>query len=764
MRLFIGLFLLLSSIAAKAQDNLVKGFVYDLEDHKAIAGAVVKMDDENTYTITNAAGYFELNPTSGGKLTISMLGYHSEKINYRMYDDLIVHLKPDTQALGEVVISAFGNKRNKDTAGAISVLDGAALKQGSGISLQSGLNSIPGVQMDQSTPGEARVSIRGSGVRSPWGIRNVKIYLNDIPLTEADGTSRIEGIAVNDLGRAEVIRGPASSIYGSGTGGVINFKLERAPYNEHSLETTGLLGSFGLKRSALIYKNSTEKMNAYISYGWQQYDGYREHSFDKRNFLAANLQFFPSEKQTVTLLLNRTSQNTEIPGTLTKTEMENDRTQASAGNLDKQAGRIQNWTRVGVGHRYHFNEDFSNSTSVFTYFYDIDHPLAYAYIRNYYQSFGGRTRFDYNFDIGNLPSKILLGAEFMQADSKGTQYENVHGTEGNIRSNVDYKDLVYTVFLQVESEIWNNGRLTLGTSFNNTSYDATDYLIPEKSGLKKFDPTFTPRVALSHDFGYFLSLHGSVSTGFYAPTHSEIQNVDGSINKDLQAEKAINFEVNAKGHFLNSKLGYDLAVFKMNMKDELIGRAVAQGVTVYHNSGKTDHSGIELALNYAAITAEENKFISDLNFSTAVTYSNFKFKDYKLIGNDGIIISDYSENAITGVAPWSFNTQANLQTTSGIYADVYFYFNDRFPLNDLNTDFNASYNFLNGRIGYRGNIVNQLIMNVYAGVDNMTNAKYSSHTSLNAVGYNGAEPAYFNPSPTVNFYAGLGIKYEFRKK
>src|SRR5690606_15003272 len=123
------------------------------------------------------------------------------------------------------VTAYSGNKSSKETAGAITHISGPQFRQGSSVSMQSALNSVPGVRMDQSTLSESRISIRGNGVRSPWGIRNIKIYINDIPLTEADGTSRIEALDVNYLGRAEIIKGPASSIYGAGTGGVINFQL-----------------------------------------------------------------------------------------------------------------------------------------------------------------------------------------------------------------------------------------------------------------------------------------------------------------------------------------------------------------------------------------------------------------------------------------------------------------------------------------------------------------------------------------------------------
>src|SRR5690606_27291348 len=305
------------------------------------------------------------------------------EVEYTSGQTLNIQLEPSTVSLNEVRVSGYnGNKTRKETAGAVALISGDQIRSGNGVSLQSAFNHVPGVRMDQSTLSEARISIRGNGVRSSFGIRNVKIYLNDIPVTEPDGTTRIESLDVNNVGQAEIIKGPASSIYGGGTGGVINFRLQRSPYQEQSVELSSLLGSFGLARLATTYRNGGDQVNAYASYGWQQFDGYREHNHDMRRFLTGNFQFFPSNKQIITLLLSRTTQHTQIPGALTQSQMNEDRRQASPSNIEKQAGRYQNWTRVGIGQQYRFNDQLTNTTSVFTYFYDLDHPLAYAYLRN----------------------------------------------------------------------------------------------------------------------------------------------------------------------------------------------------------------------------------------------------------------------------------------------------------------------------------------------------------------------------------------------
>lgn len=757
---------LLSSLycIASSQGQKVKGHVYSLQAHQPLTGATVETADRKSISITDSSGYFAIhagNPQ--GLLKISIVGYKSKTVKYDIKKSMLnIQMESDPLTLNEVRVSGYGGyKTNKETAGAIALLDASQIKQSDGISLQDALNSVPGVRMDQSTLSDSRISIRGSGVRSPWGIRNTKIYINDIPLTEADGTSRIEGLDVNDLGQAEIIKGPASSIYGGGIGGVINFKLERSPYQEQSAELSTLIGSFGLRRVATTYRNGNDKTNTYISYGWQQYDGYREHSSDLRNFMTANIQIFPSDKETFTILINRTSQKSQIPGSLTLTQVEEDRKQANSNNLDKKAGRNENWTRVGIGHQYRFSKYFSNQTSVFTYFYDLDHPLPYAYLHTFYQSYGGRTKFDFDPKWGKFDPKITWGAEFNQANSKGTQYVNNHGEEGNINSNTDYRNVLFSLFGQSEISLTKKTMLAAGISFNGLTYHIKDYLNENKSGIKKFNPQASPRVALSHDFGKWLSLHGSISSGFSPPTGTEISNEDGTINQQLQGEKAANFEIDAKGNFLLHRLAYDLALFRMNVTGELIPQSVQQGITVYHNSGKTQHDGIELSVGYQIIRESDYKSIKNLRPYLAVTYSDFTFNDYKVPDGSGQTVEKFNGNKLTGIAPWVIDGGVTLEMQSGIYGNVSLYYSDKLPLNDQNTDYNPAYFVANFKIGYKMMLSKHFDLDIYAGINNINNAKYSSFTSLNAVAYGGALPAYFNPNPIRNGYTGLNFKYNF---
>ncbi|CAM4379963.1 iron complex outermembrane recepter protein [Pedobacter westerhofensis] len=750
------------SVGAQAQDKAVTGNIYDSQTKQALAGVSIKNAKDQVLAESDRYGHFSFQQSGSDHLIrFVLVGFKTQAVDYTEKADVInIQLDADESNLNEVRVTGFaGNRTKKETAGAIALITSKDINRGSGMSFQQALNAIPGVRMDQSTLSEARISIRGNGVRSSFGLRNIKVYLNDIPVTEADGTTRIEALDVNSIGRAEVIKGPASSIYGAGTGGVINFQLQRSPYGEQSFEASALAGSYGLHRLAATYRSGGDQINSYVSYGWQEYDGYRQHSNDMRRFLSGNFQLFPSNKRIITLLLNRTTQYSQIPGSLTASQVEADPKQANASNLDKQAGRYQTWTRVGLGQQYKFNDQFSNSTSVFTYSYDLNHPLPYAYLRNFYQSYGGRTSFTYEPAFTVLPTKFIVGTEFNQGLTKGTQYVNNKGQEGALTANIDYRNTLYSLFYQSETQLGSQTLLTLGLSYNSLKYDVSNYLIPAQSGIKDFKPQATPRIALSHNFSEALSLHASVSSGFSPPSSSEVKNVDGSINPNLQAEKAVNYEINAKGNLFHSRFSYDLAVFKMDMKGELIAQSVQQGITIYNNAGKTTHNGAELALSWQALKPDDQNAIASLRPFVALTYSDFTFKDYQVLNAANQVTATYNGNELTGVAPWVLSAGLDVETRLGLYVNLNYYYNDRMPLNDSNTDYNKSYGVAGAKVGYKRKLGLSFEMNIYGGLDNIFDESYSSIISLNAAAASGGQPAYFNPSPKRNGYAGLSLKY-----
>ncbi|RMF52164.1 MAG: TonB-dependent receptor [Bacteroidetes bacterium] len=665
--------------------------------------------------------------------------------------------------LNEVQVVGFDTHRKlQETAGSVAVITEKDFDRTNRISLKPVLNTIPGVRVDQSNLANTRISIRGAGVRSNFGIRNLKIYVNEIPITEADGFTRIEGLDVATLGRVEVIKGPASSLYGAGTGGVLNFQIQRSAYNENSLSVGALGGSYDLARLSTTYRIGTDRFNAALTAGTQTFDGYRAHSTDERRFFTGSLQYFPSEKQTITVLLNQTRQETLIPGDLTQAQVEEDPRQANSSNLAQQAGRFQTWTRIGVSQAYDFNDRLTNVTSVYTSFYEMDHPLAFAYLRQPYQSYGGRTRLTYAPEMKVLPTRFTLGAEVIKAFVAAKRFRNEGGKEGDLIFNQERDNRQYTVFFQTETQLTPRTILTLGASLNEVSYDVRDFINPAQNGTKTFDSEWTPRVALAHVFSEAVALHASISAGFSPPTTSEISDADGNLRDDVQAERGVNYEIGARGSLFGRRLSYDVAAFSFQMRDQLIPQSVGQNRTIFNNAGETSLKGLEVALSFLA-PLPEGSFFTTVRPFLSYAYSDFTYETFRLLGADGQIVADFSGNEVTGIAPHVLTAGLDVVTAAGVYLFGTLFFNDDAPLNDENTAFNPAYTVVDVKAGYRGTLGRRLEVDAFAGLDNVFDELYTSQAALNARAFGGGQPAYFNPAPGRTFYTGLTVKYRFNR-
>lgn len=163
-------------------------------------------------------------------------------------------------------------------------------------SLVSAANTLPGVRMEERSPGSYRFSIRGSSLRAPFGVRNVKVYWNELPLTDAGGNTYLNQLDANTIEQMEVIKGPGSSLYGAGTGGVLLLSSPQ-PIKETTLTGSFLSGSYGLRNYQLAFNSGTENSSHYVGYQHQQADGYREQTRMVRDQLTSSFRFSLSDKE-----------------------------------------------------------------------------------------------------------------------------------------------------------------------------------------------------------------------------------------------------------------------------------------------------------------------------------------------------------------------------------------------------------------------------------------------------------------------------------
>lgn len=748
--LFAALFFRLSVFA---QVSLI---IKDAESNRPLHGANIQQLDKNIVLSSTQQGLVDnINLQIGDRIFVSFIGYSSVE-HILSKGENIVYLEPDYTMLNSLTVIGYNNTRKlSDIAGSYAINSKIIMSRFNDESLVRSMNTLPGIRLEERSPSSYRVSIRGNLLRAPFGVRNVKVYWNNIPYTDPTGNTPLNLLDLNNMDRIETIKGPSGSIYGAGIGGVLNIYSENTRIKSISSDIGYTAGSYGLHKIVANLNTGNENNRFIIKYARQRGDGYRDHTNFDRGVIQVGGTFYTSEKRVINAQVLYSDLNYQLPGGLTKEQYDENPRQARPGVAAKNTSIDHQNFLFGLVQDYEWNENIKNLTSIFYTNGIKENPFINNYELERLNSFGGRTSFDINADIGNLPTRITTGAEINYGDFHANNHGNVDGYADTLRYEDELKSMQSFLFLQGEIELTERWMLTAGASLNYLNYDInrlkdaaedTTYQL-----TRTFKPEFIPRIGIVGKLTKEIAIHGSVSSGFSPPTTEEIRTSDGGINTDLEAEKGINYEIGIRGNSIDSKLYYDATMFWMQQKETIVSKTTEFGTVIFENAGNTSQLGLELLVGYAFINNPQKR-LSLVKLQTAYTHHNFTFKDYvKRSRGDNV---DYSGNALTGTAPNISVTTLDIETNPGFYFNVTYNFTDEIPLNDANTVYAESYNLVTLKAGWRFGIKQKHKMDLFAGVDNLLNEKYSLGNDLNAFGQR-----YFNPSPERNYFGGLRVYF-----
>src|SRR6266478_5508505 len=142
--------------------------------------------------------------------------------------------------------------------------------------------------------GGQRITIRGYGNSTNFNGTGYKAYLNGIPITDAEGTTILDDVDVSTLGRVEVIKGPASSLYGSGIGGVVRFSTLVPQPNLTQFTQEAIGGDEALFRSNTRAETASDNATFLANYGHQHSDGYRIHNLSNKAYVLLTADYSAS--------------------------------------------------------------------------------------------------------------------------------------------------------------------------------------------------------------------------------------------------------------------------------------------------------------------------------------------------------------------------------------------------------------------------------------------------------------------------------------
>lgn len=749
MKLELLLFLSLSPFLTCAQTLLT--FV-DEQSQQPIPGVVVKSSTKDSY-LSDELGQIKVTISAPTEMIASHISYRVLSFAAVPGEPQTVVLQRSQIPLTEVVVTSFETERPLlEQAAAIQRIPESDLYRFNETSIVNAFNTKPGIRVEERAPASYRISIRGSSLRAPFGVRNVKVYWNDIPFTAPDGTTPLNILDLANVENTEIIKGPAGSIYGAGNGGVINF-TSRQQIAENRISSDFSFGDFGTTRFRLGVDQQLENGRISASYVQQKSDGHQEHTaMDRKVFQMAG-NFFPSPKQAISTQILYADLHYELPGPLTAEQLAENPKQARPGSAAQNASITQKSLYGTFSHEYQFTDRISNHSSLYVNTTDFENPFNLDYKKETQYGYGGRTRFTYDDQWGQFPVRIIVGGEYQFGKTAAQNYGNKEGKADTIRFSDDLITTQAFLFQQLEVDLSESLLVTLGLSENFSRFDI-DRNINASTGIpssaeRRFDPVIIPRLALSAKLNPQAALFGSISAGFSPPTIDEVRTNEGTINLNLEAEKGINYEIGYRANHRQGRINTELNLFYFELDETITSFTNEQGVVLFRNAGATDQKGVEAQVDYAVIRKQLG-IVQELKLTHAYTGHFFKFKDYRQNDND------FSGHELTGVSPHILVNRLDLRTRAGVYLNLTHQWVDEIPLNDANTVFQDPYHLMNARLGWKNTLGVKWDVEIYGGVDNLLDESYSLGNDLNAFG-----GRYYQPAPLRNYYGGIKVGFRY---
>lgn len=678
---------------------------------------------------------------------------------------------PRTRQLPDVIISGFeSGSRLAETPSSIGYISNEDMQRSSGASLLPVINTLPGVRMEERSPGSYRLSIRGSILGSPFGVMNVKVYWDDIPLTDASGNTYLNMLDMNTFGSTEVLKGPAGSMYGANTGGVVIFHGDTSTGARVQLRG-GSYGQYG-EDAMYGYRSGSLETSAFQSHN--QSDGYRVNSTSKKDVYQDWGRVRLSAKDEMSWLGIYSNLYYQTPGGLTLQQMLQDpradrpNSPTVPGASQAHAGIYTQTWFAGLTNRYTLSDQWSNTTTVLASGTHLDNPFLTNYERRREQTLDASTKWIYD---GTRPSdtwRMVLGAEYQYTRSFIHDWGNTNGNPDTTQSNNRLQAFQFNPYAQGEVRIGRRWRIQAGVSANTFNYHYLPLAGPDSAaGVQRinFHLQVMPRVTVQYTvLPRALSVYATLSRGYSPPTIAEIFSGTSLLYNNLQPEAGWNTEVGLKSFLWANRLQLTLSLYDFRLQQTIVPRYDSAGNYYYVNAGGTGQKGLEASFNWIVADRPGN-WITNARWFASYALQDYRFRDY-LEGTTGNENSNYSGNPLTGVPRNIVVTGWDIRSRPGLYLNATYTYTARVPLNDAGTDFASSYQLVQAKLGWEwrrkeGGLAGartgggrRVAVDVFVGVDNALNQLYSLGNDLNAVG-----SRYYNPAAARNFSGGCSVRF-----
>lgn len=689
---------------------------------------------------------------------------------------------PETNAaqiLPTIVINATRtNSSQQQTSASVYRLEASNIQDNQlQVNLSESLVQIPGIQVQnrQNYAQDLQLSIRGFGARSTFGVRGVRLYVDDIPATMPDGQGQTSNIDLTSIDHIEVLTGPLSAIYGNSSGGTIQAFTKEGKNPPSVTAQIAASGDHTMRYNLQAQGGGdTEAMPAYVlSQSRFTTNGYRDHSETRKNLSNAKLVWDLDQDSRLKLVINSVDLTAQDPLGLTRADWQTNPKGVDDKALEYNTRKTVKQTQGGVVYERRLDEQQAIHAMLY---YGQRDTVQYQSIPVFVQQKSkgqaggvidlGRSYYgtDLRWTGKNLfaeqPTTLIAGLVYDSMDEKRKGFENFTGTgasqvlgvQGNLRRHETNTIWNVDPYLQGSWQFLPAWKLDAGLRYSTVHFDSDDHYTgtdnPDDSGTAKYSKLL-PSLALGWQAQDNLNLYASYARGFETPTFNEISYRPDSSNgtSSSAASSGLNFELKpsvndtyelgAKTQVANGLL--TTAVFQTTTQDEIVTAQNSNGRSSYKNAGRTKRYGFEGSWNGTIKDA--------LKASLAYTYLNATYRDTNTSFSSG--------NNLPGVARRSAYAGVAWAPEQGWQAGADLHYLDKVYVNDQNTDYAPSHAVTGLHAGYVWQLAGWAIRS-YARVDNLFDKRYAGSVIVNE-----SNQRYFEPADGRNWSAGLSLSANY---
>ena len=623
---------------------------------------------------------------------------------------------------------------------------------------------IPGLAVaNRNNPAQdPRISIRGFGARSAFGVRGIRVLRDGIPLTLPDGQTPVDYLDLESVGRVEVLRGSASSLYGNAAGGVVDIRT--------SDELRGLLtgsarlwsGSYGSRRlvgklggtvpvSGLRYQGNVANIES---------EGFRHYSRQRTTSGFGRIAVGGGRSAYALTYMGLTTPLAENPGSLTAAQLADDPRLADPLSVRKRARKTVSQSQIGLTAARAGRID--TELAAYGGTRSLDNPLAFGIVDVERTTGGGSARIAIPFTTLSITQRLTLGADAQLQNDLRRNFTNCNDSPpptlptptcpdpGTERGSVTLhqRELVSSLggYLRDEVKLGRRYLLTMSARADAIRFEVRDRLVtatnPDDSGVRSLGAV-SPMVGIVALMNPLHSAYANVSSAFETPTATELGNQPSGaagINRDLKPQRSLTYELGMKG--VANVVQYNTSLFATAVKDELIPFDIpaSSGRRYFRNAGRTSRRGAELGVG---------TLMGPLEVRSSYTFANYRFTDFT------VDTARYAGKRIPGVPRQSLQGSVALKTPlltlvgeGSVTGRVF--------VNDANSESAPGYGIVNLR-AVAGRDFGAAGFDVTAGVQNLFDREYVSSVSVNA-----AAGKYYEPGSRRAVYVGVTAGGGFR--